>query len=120
MRLWIALLALVVAAPAEANYRMRYSRERGGDCTVMIPYYGPQALWIARFAGGRPLDTSADRVFSDFRDAQVCFFEHGDCERYLRRVTAAYPMPPGYAYCLALGAAPRAPLRSAPGAVVKP
>lgn len=95
--------ALVLAGftrpPVAPDHTTRYSPERGGDCTVMIPYYGPQNLWIGRFAGGRPLDVSAEREFMDWRTAQSCFFDEPSCLRWLEGVKAAFPSTPGYAYC---------------------
>jgi hypothetical protein len=98
-----ALAALALAAftepPVAPNHQMRYSPDRGGDCTVMIPYYGPQRLWIGRFAGGRRLDISAERDFVDWRTAQSCFFDEPTCLRWLDGVRRGWPMTPGYAYC---------------------
>ncbi len=110
-------LAGFTQPPVAPDHAMRYSLQRGGDCTVMIPYYGPQNLWIGRFAGGRPQDTSADRDFVDWRTGQSCFFDEPSCLRWLAGVTRGWPMPPGYAYCRRLDADGRQPAPSGRGPV---
>lgn len=101
----LAVLAVLPALagftqpPVSPEHTLRYTRERGGSCTVMVPYYGPQVLWIGRVAGGRPMDRSAERVFTDWREAERCFFEQVDCEAWVQGVAAIW-QPPGYAYCI--------------------
>ncbi len=114
--LFLAALAVLGAAPAHADQPIRYSRERGGDCSVMIPYYGPAVLWIGRFSGGRDMDVSSDRVFTDWRVPEACFFEQRDCERWVAVLSSKFPVKPGFAYCLPLSEA----IRRGAGAVVKP
>ncbi len=66
---------------------------------MMLPFYGPQVLWIGRFAGGRGLDTSADRVFEDWRTGNRCFFSQRECQTWLASVARQFPNGPGYALC---------------------
>jgi hypothetical protein len=89
--------------PVSPEHTLRYTRSRGGSCTVMIPYYGPQNLWIGRFAGARPLDVSAERVFEDTRNGESCFFLQEDCELWVRSIRSVYNLGAGYAYCQYLG-----------------
>jgi hypothetical protein len=100
------LLAGLAPTAAQRSYSP-YAVPKGGDCSVLMPYYGPQMLWIGRFAGGRELDTSADRVFDDYRTANRCFFTERDCRLWLQSVTEQFSQPPGYAMCFpASGATP--------------
>lgn len=104
--------------PVSPDHTLRYTRERGGSCTVMIPYYGPEALWIGRFAGARPLDVSAERVFDDVRNGESCFFLREDCERWVTTIRSAYSLGAGYAFCQWLGAS--RPVTSGGKKVIKP
>jgi hypothetical protein len=88
--------------PVSPEHTLRYTRERGGSCTVMIPYYGPQNLWIGRFAGARPLDVSAERVFDDVRSGESCFFLEEDCRRWVTAIRSVYSLGAGFAYCQSL------------------
>lgn len=102
----VLLLAGLGPAAAQRSYSP-YAVPKGGDCSQWLPYYGPQMLWIGRFAGGRELDTSADRVFDDYRNANRCFFTERDCRLWLQSVTEQFSQPPGYAMCFpASGATP--------------
>ncbi len=96
------LLGGFTQPPVSPEHTLRYTRERGGSCTVMIPYYGPQALWIGRVAGSRTLDVSADRVFDDRRAMESCFFLEEDCQRWVMDLRGAFPEGAGYAYCQSL------------------
>src|SRR6476620_7478174 len=80
------MVATASSGPASADRPIRYSPERGGSCTVMIPYYGPRALWIGRMAAERPLDTSSDRIFTDARTAESCCFTEAECRTGLARL----------------------------------
>ena len=107
--------------PVWPEHTLRYTRERGGSCTVMVPYYGPQVLTIGRFAGGRRLDNSAERIFMDWRAETSCFFETADCERWLDILKQRFPDGAGYAYCRAATDIPdNPPPRSGGRKVVKP
>ena len=97
------LLAGFTQPPVSPEHTLRYTRERGGSCTVMIPAYGPQALWIGRAAGSRSLDISADRVFDQRLAAESCFFLEEDCQRWARGLRADFVEGAGYAYCRWLG-----------------
>jgi hypothetical protein len=108
--------SVVGAGEARAGKPIRYSRERGGDCSVMIPYYGPASLWLGRVSGGRNMDVSSDRVFTDWRVPESCFFEQIDCERWIANIGSQYSLPPGFAYCIPLAQA----LRSGARTIVKP
>lgn len=117
-----ACLALVGLAgftqpPYSPEHTLRYTRERGGSCTVMIPYYGPQNLWIGRFAGARPLDVSAERVLDATQSGESCFFLEEDCKRWVTALRAYYSLGAGYAYCQSLAGRPFS--RGARG-VIKP
>jgi hypothetical protein len=96
------LLAGFTEPPVSPEHTLRYTRERGGSCTLMIPHYGPQNLWIGRFAGARPLDVSADRVFDDTRSGESCFFLEEDCRRWVTTIRSVYSLGAGYAYCQSL------------------
>ncbi|WP_460449408.1 hypothetical protein [Alsobacter sp. SYSU BS001988] len=100
-----ALAALLAAGPAAADRPIRYSPERGGSCTVMIPYYGPRALWIGRLAAERPLDVSSDRIFADARTAESCFFTEAECRTWLARLMIDWRPRPGFALCEPAGGA---------------
>lgn len=113
------LLAGFTEPPVSPEHTLRYTRERGGSCTLMIPYYGPQNLWIGRFAGARPLDVSAERVFDDTRSGESCFFLEEDCRRWVTALRSAYSLGAGYAYCQSLNAAAGGFSRGARG-VIKP
>jgi hypothetical protein len=102
--------------PVSPEHTLRYTRSRGGSCTVMIPYYGPQSLWIGRFAGARPLDVSAERVFEDVRNGESCFFLQEDCERWVTSIRSVYDLGAGYAYCQYLGGGVRRGVKG----VIKP
>jgi hypothetical protein len=121
-----ALAAGVVAGgftepPVSPENTLRYSRGRGGSCTAMVPYYGPQALWIGRFAGGRRMDISAERVFMDWQVAESCFFDLVDCNRWIDGLHRMYPEGAGYAFCRSLADVPSGPAPRRGGkAVVKP
>ncbi|PSC04559.1 hypothetical protein SLNSH_13780 [Alsobacter soli] len=78
---------------------MRYKRDSGGNCTAMIPYYGPAALWIGRIAAQRPMNTSSDRIFTDARTAERCFFTEMECRTWLARLTLDWAPKPGFATC---------------------
>jgi hypothetical protein len=105
-RRWLAALTLLATvAPAAAERPIRYSSERGGSCTVMIPYYGPRALWIGRLAAERPLDVSSDRIFADARTAESCFFTEGECRTWLARLLIDWRPKPGFAMCEPAGGA---------------
>jgi hypothetical protein len=93
------VLAGFTQPPVSPEHTLRYTRERGGSCTVMVPYYGPQVLWIGRVAGGAPMDRSAERDFVDWREDSRCFFEEADCQVWVTGVAATW-RPPGYAYCV--------------------
>ncbi|WP_254739148.1 hypothetical protein [Alsobacter ponti] len=96
-----SLVALVplLAAWGTPDHQIRYSRDRGGSCAAMIPFYGPERLWTGHFAGGRPVEAEADRDFVDWRVADTCFFDRIDCETWLARVQRGWPMRPGFAWC---------------------
>lgn len=121
-----ALAAGLLAAgftepPVSPEHTLRYTRERGGSCTLMVPYYGPQALWIGRFAGGRRMDISAERIFMDWRAEESCFFDIVDCTRWVDGLQRMFPDGAGYAYCRNLGEVQaRGPSRPAGKAIVKP
>lgn len=126
-RVMAAALAAALAAgftqpPVSPEHTLRYTPERGGSCTAMVPYYGPYALWIGAFAGGRRMDTSAERVFMDWRAEESCFFEQRDCERWLEGLKRQFPDGAGYAFCRAGSDVPAAaaPLKRGGKAVVKP
>ena len=109
-----ALAATVAIAPVlsgwgTADHYIRYSREHGGSCSAMIPYYGPDKLWIAHFSGGKPMDVSAERDFVDWRAGESCFFSLPDCERWLGGVIRKWPMEPGQAWCHSLAGPPVKP-----------
>jgi len=107
--------------PVSPENTLRYSRGRGGSCTVMVPYYGPHVLWIGRFAGGRRMDNSAERVFMDWQVAESCFFDLADCNRWIDGLHRMYPEGAGYAFCRSLAAgAGDPPPRRGGKAVVKP
>src|SRR6476620_6390028 len=80
------LLAGFTEPPVSPEHTLRYTRERGGSCTLMIPYYGPESLWIGRFSGRKPLDVSAERVFDDARSGESCFFLEEDCKRWVQAI----------------------------------
>jgi hypothetical protein len=100
---WLALAGFT-EPPVSPEHTLRYTRERGGSCTLMIPYYGPQNLWIGRVAGSRPMDVSAERVFDDVRSAESCFFLEEDCKRWVTYVRSVYSQGAGFAYCQWLAA----------------
>ena len=103
MRIPLAAAVMLLALPAQAQqvpeHAMRYSRDRGGDCSAMIPYYGPAALWIGRIAAQRPMDVSSDRIFADRRVAESCFFTEIECRTWLARLQIDWAPRPGFAEC---------------------
>lgn len=104
-------LALLAALPilggwSTPDHVIRYSSERGGSCTAMIPYYPPNRLWMAQWAGGRALDVSAERSFIDARAADACFFSREECESWLVRATGEFPARPGFGACRPLAPSP--------------
>jgi hypothetical protein len=122
---WRAVTALACLAlagftepPVSPEHTLRYTRERGGSCTLMIPYYGPEMLWIGRFSGRKPLDVSAERVFDDNRTGESCFFLEEDCKRWVQTIRGVYSQGAGFAYCQFLGA--REPVSRGRGVVIKP
>ncbi len=52
------------------------------------------------------MDTSAERVFMDWRAEESCFFTQPECERWLDVLKATFSQGAGYAFCRNLAEVP--------------